>query len=164
VSDDIHFSGNAFSVADGKGRFVLPLEMRKLVKQSSGNEPRLRVALHEKHGCATGFGLSYEIALEAEIAANARVAMENGRDFDADAAREAFFPLVENANFDDGGRFSLSEDMREECGITDAIFFVGVSRYIQIWSPQRYLESEGRPELLKNKVRRFLAEREAGKK
>ncbi|WP_336959275.1 division/cell wall cluster transcriptional repressor MraZ [Sphingobium aquiterrae] len=164
MSGDIHFSGNAFSVADGKGRFVLPLEMRKLVRKSSSDEPRLRVALHEKHGCAIGFGLSYEIALEQEISQAARLAMETGRDYDADAAREAIFPLIENANFDDGGRFSLSEDMREECGIDDVLFFVGVSRYIQIWSPQRYLESEGRPELLKNKVRRFLAEREGGRK
>ena len=38
MSDVILYSGNAFSVADGKGRFVLPLEMRKLVAQASGGQ------------------------------------------------------------------------------------------------------------------------------
>lgn len=159
MSGNILFSGNAFSVADSKGRFVLPLDMRKLVKSSSGGDNRLCAAIHEKHGCAIAFGLSYKDKLEQEIVEAEKSAMARGAPYDADAAREAVFPQIEEANFDDGGRFFLPPEIREECGIGDAIFFVGVSRYIQLWSPERYLESEGRPSLLKNKVRRFLSER-----
>lgn len=164
MASAILFSGNAFSVADGKGRFVLPLDMRRLVKQASANENRLCTSIHEKHGCATGFGTSHKLELEEEIVEKARSALARGAEFDADAEREKLFPLMDEVTFDDGGRFVLSPDVREEGGITDAIFFVGVSRYIQLWSPERYLVSEGRPDLLKNKVRRFLAEREASGK
>lgn len=159
MSGNILFSGNAFSVADSKGRFVLPLDMRRLIKLSSGSDNRLCVATHDKHECAIAFGLSYKDKLEQEIVDAERSAMALGAAYDADAAREAIFPQIEEANFDDGGRFFLPSEIREECGINDAIFFVGVSRYIQIWAPERYLQSEGRPALLKNKVLRFQSDR-----
>lgn len=164
MTSNILFSGNAFSIADGKGRFVLPLDMRKLIKTGSNNETRLCTSIDEARGCATGFGTSHKQALEDEIAEKLHSAIMRGVDYDADAERERLFPLMDEVNFDDGGRFFLSQDIRDETGIADVVFFVGVSRHIQLWSPQRYLESEGRPELLKNKVRRFLAEREASGK
>lgn len=158
------FVGSAINVADAKGRFALPLEMRRLVRAASGNEGRLCTSIPDLRGCAIGFGLSYQADKEREIVENARLAAHNGRDYDANAEREAFFPLIEYATFDDGGRFFLSDDVKVECGITDAVLFVGVSQFFQIWDPARYVASDAREGLIKNKVRRFLEERKAGGK
>lgn len=164
MTSNILFSGNAFSLADGKGRFVLPLEMRKQVKLGSGNENRLVTSFHDKHPCATGFGTIFRQQQEDSIAARALAAMNRGDDYDEDAEREKLFPLMDDINFDDGGRFFLPDDLKRASGITDAIFFVGVSRYIQMWNPASYEASDAGHAILKAKCREFLAGREASGK
>ena len=118
MSDVILYSGNAFSVADGKGRFVLPLEMRKLVRQASGDENRLCLSVHMDNGCATGFGLSHKRFLFDEVAELERLAREANRPFNGDLERENRLGTIEDVNFDDGGRFFLHPDIKEEAGIT----------------------------------------------
>ena len=95
MSDVILYSGNAFSVADGKGRFVLPLEMRKLVAQASGGQNRLCLSVHFDNGCATGFGLSHKQFLFDEVEKLERQAYEAGRDFNADLERENRLGTIE---------------------------------------------------------------------
>ena len=163
MAGSILFSGNAFSVADGKGRFVLPLDMRKLVREASNDRNILVTSIDEARGCVVGFGTSHKQELEDGIVEKMRAALTRGGDYDADADREKLFGPMDDVNFDDGGRFFLPQDIRQEYGIGDVVFFVGASQRIQLWSPEGYLASEGRPELMKNKVRRFLAEREGGK-
>jgi MraZ protein len=141
VSEIILFTGNAFSVADGKGRFVLPLEMRRQVKLSSGGETRLYLSVHGDNPCATGFGESH---------------------YNADLELERRLGTIEEVNFDDGGRFAMHPDIKDEYGIADAVFFYGVGRYIQIWKPETLVDSKDRPELIRNKVRRWLDQRAAG--
>ena len=162
VSDVILYSGNAFSVADGKGRFVLPLEMRKLVTQASGGQNRLCLSVHMDNGCATGFGLSHKIHLFEEVEKLEQQAYEAGRPFNADLERENRLGTIEDVNFDDGGRFFLHPDIKEEAQIDDAIFFYGVGRYFQIWKPEALVASPGRPALIRNKVQRWIDARAAG--
>ncbi|PZU57777.1 MAG: division/cell wall cluster transcriptional repressor MraZ [Sphingobium sp.] len=158
------FSGNAFSACDSKGRFVLPLDMRKMVKAASAGDNRLCVDIHEKHGCAVGFGLSYKGMLEDEIVKNVEAARARGDDYDADTAREIAFSSMEELNFDDGGRFFLPAEVREFAQIDDSIMFLGVGRYIQMWKPQAYLDYPAGREVIKARVRKYLAEREGGGK
>ena len=146
MSDVILYSGNAFSVADGKGRFVLPLEMRRQVKLASGGENRLCLSVHMDNGCATGFGLSHKLFLFEEV---------------NELERENRLGTIEDVNFDEGGRFFLHPDIKEEAGITDVVFFYGVGRYFQIWKPEALVESPDRPALIRNKVRRWLEQRAA---
>ena len=160
VSDIILFTGNAFSVADGKGRFVLPLEMRRQVKLSSGGETRLYLSVHGDNPCATGFGESHRRFLFTEVEELSREARAQGRDYNADLERR--LGTIEEVNFDEGGRFAMHPDIKDEYGITDAVFFYGVGRYIQIWKPETLAESKDRPELIRNKVRRWLDQRAAG--
>jgi MraZ protein len=162
VSELILYTGNAFSVADGKGRFVLPLEMRRQVKLSSGGENRLYMSVHVENGCATGFGESHRRFLFGEVEELAREARAQGRDYNADLELERRLGTIEEVNFDEGGRFAMHPDIKEEYGVTDAVFFYGVGRYIQIWKPEALIDSKNRPELIRNKVRRWLDQREAG--
>lgn len=161
MSGDIIFSGNGICAADGKGRFALPLDMRKAVKASSG-ENRLCLTIHTQLPCAIGFGLSHKQWLEQQVIEMERAARDRGEAFDAEAEREARFADMEDLNFDDGGRFVMPPDIREMMGITDAIVFVGTSRHIQMWDPQTLLDSDGRSPRVRHAVQRFLAERAAG--
>ena len=161
MSDDIIFSGNGICVADGKGRFALPLDMRKAVKASSG-ENRLCLTIHTQLPCAIGFGLSHKQWLEDQVIEMERAARDRGEGFNAEAEREARFADMEDLNFDDGGRFIMPPDIRDMMGITDAIIFVGTSRHIQMWDPQTLLNSDGRSPRVRHAVQRFLDERAAG--
>ena len=163
MSEGIIFSGNGICVADAKGRFALPLDMRKAVKASSG-ETKLCLTLHGELPCAIGFGLSHKQWLEDQVVEMERSAREKGADFDAEAEREARFADLEDLNFDDGGRFFIPQDIKDMLGITDAVVFVGASRHIQMWDPRALLASEGRSPRVRHAVERFLAERDAGGK
>ncbi len=162
MSDVILYTGNAFSVADGKGRFVLPLEMRRQVKLSSNSETTLFLSVHGGNPCATGFGESHRRFLFSEVEELAREARAAGRDYDADLELERRLGTIEPVNFDEGGRFFMHPDIKEEYGIEDAVFFYGVGRYIQIWKPETLVDSQDRPDLIRNKVRRWLDQRAAG--
>ena len=161
MSDVILYSGNAFSVADGKGRFVLPLEMRRQVKLASSGENRLCLSVHMDNGCATGFGLSHKLFLFEEVNELEREARAANRSFNGDLERENRLGTIEDVNFDEGGRFFLHPDIKEEAGIIDVVFFYGVGRYFQIWKPEALVESPDRPALIRNKVRRWLEQRAA---
>lgn len=150
------------SVADSKGRFVLPLDMRKALKQSSG-ETKLCLTIDKSLKYAICYGLSHKQWLEDQIVEKERNALEKGIDYDGDADREAHFADLEDLNFDDGGRFFVPADIRRLLGIEDAIVFSGISRHIQIWEPRAFLASEGRSPRLRIKVEEFLASREGGK-
>ncbi len=161
MSDVILYTGNAFSVADGKGRFVLPLEMRRLVKAASGGETRLCLSIHIDNGCASGFGLSHKQFLFDEVNEMERDARAAGRPYNGDLERELRLGTIEDVNFDEGGRFFLHPDIKEEAEITDVAFFYGVGRYFQIWKPEKLVDSPERPALIRNKVRRWLDQRAA---
>ncbi|MGD9811214.1 MAG: division/cell wall cluster transcriptional repressor MraZ [Sphingobium sp.] len=148
-------------MADAKGRFALPLDMRKAVKASSG-ETKLCLTLHTDLPCAIGFGLSHKQWLEEQVVEMERAAREQGAAFDAEAAREARFADLEDLNFDDGGRFFMPPDIKEMLGIGDTMVFVGASRHIQMWDPKTLLASEGRSPRVRHAVERFLAERGQG--
>lgn len=162
MSEGVIYSGHGIGTADSKGRFALPLEMRKAVKQSSGENKLCLTLHHDDLPCAVGFGLSHKQWLENEILAEQRSARERGEDFDAEAAREKHFADLEDLNFDDGGRFFMPEDIKQMMGITDAIVFVGLGVHIQMWDPKALLASEGRSRRVRNMVEQFLAERGKG--
>lgn len=162
VSEAILYTGNAFSVADGKGRFVLPLEMRRQVKLSSSGETTLYLSVHGGNPCATGFGESHMRFLFNEVEELDREARAAGRDYNKDLELERRLGTIEPVNFDEGGRFAMHPDIKDEYHITDAVFFYGVGRYIQIWKPETLVDSPDRPELIRNKVRRWLDQRAAG--
>lgn len=161
MSEAIIFSGNGICAADGKGRFALPLEMRKAVIASSADN-KLCLTLHGELPCAIGFGLSHKQWLEDQVVEMERSAREKGVAFDAEAEREARFADLEDLNFDSGGRFFMPPDIKDMMGITDAIVFVGASRHIQMWDPETLLKSEGRSPRVRHAVEKFLKEGKAG--
>ncbi|MCB2014389.1 MAG: division/cell wall cluster transcriptional repressor MraZ [Sphingobium sp.] len=163
MSEGIIFSGNGVCVADSKGRFALPLEMRKTLVTSSADN-KLCLTIHPQLPCAVGFGLSHKQWLEDQVVEMERAALEKGVAFNAEAERETRFADLEDLNFDSGGRFFMPADIRDMMNIDDAVVFVGASRHIQMWSPETFLASDGRTPRARHTVEKFLAERKAGKR
>ena len=75
------YSGQAFSPAGDKNRFVLPPTFRKAVKESS-NGKTLCLTKHDRWNCLVGFGLSRKEEFEQQLDREEEMAFKFGRDFD----------------------------------------------------------------------------------
>lgn len=136
------YSGQGFSSRGEKGRYVLPPEFRKAVAESSDGKV-LCLAKHERWNCLTGFGLSRESDLEAQIEQEIERALRLGRDFDADLRRMQLFGF-KKIPFDDSGRFILPEHLAEIGGLTGDVYFHGAGSFFTLWNPaELYRMGEG---------------------
>ena len=101
------YSGQAYSPAGDKGRFVLPPLFRKAVKDSSDGRV-LCLSKHASWNCLVGFGLSRKPELEAQLDREEELAVRLGREFDRDTRSSQLFGFQE-LPFDDSGRFVMPE-------------------------------------------------------
>ncbi|MGY6552780.1 MAG: division/cell wall cluster transcriptional repressor MraZ [Erythrobacter sp.] len=130
------YSGQAYSPAGDKGRFVLPPAFRKAVKESSGGVKTLCLAKHERWNCLVGFGLSRKEELEDQLDHEEERALRLGRDdFDRDLRAVQLFGFVE-VPFDDSGRFIMPDHLRSLGKVEDGLYFHGGGRFFTIWNPQ----------------------------
>ena len=127
------FSGQAFSPAGDKNRFVLPPLFRKAVKESSEGRT-LCLAKHAQWDCLVGFGLSRKAELEAQLDREETLAYQAGRDFDRDTRASQLFGFVE-LPFDDSGRFVMPDHLRALGKIGEGLFFQGGGRFFTVWNP-----------------------------
>ncbi len=129
------FSGQAFSPAGDKGRFVLPPLFRNAVKDASDGRI-LCLDKHPKFACLVGFGLSRMDELEAQLD---REEDRAGPEFDRDTRAAQLFGFA-RVPFDDSGRFVLPDHLRMLGGIDDALFFQGGGRSFTIWNPAELMK------------------------
>lgn len=127
------YSGQAYSPAGDKGRFVLPPLFRKAVRDSSDGRT-LCLMKHPTWNCLVGFGLSRKEELEAQLDREEDRATAMGRDFDRDTRSSQLFGFQE-LPFDDSGRFVMPEFLRKVAGIDDGLFFQGGGRFFTLWNP-----------------------------
>ena len=127
------FSGQAFTPAGDKGRFVLPPLMRKAVKESSDGRV-LCLAKHDRWNCLTGFGLSRKVELEAQLDREEEMAFKFGRDFDRETRSMQLNSFIE-LPFDESGRFVMPDYLRDLADIGDGLFFQGAGRFFTLWNP-----------------------------
>lgn len=128
------FSGQAYSPAGDKGRFVLPPLFRKAVKDSSDGRV-LCLAKHPEWACLVGFGLSRKSELEAQLDREEELAYRAGRAFDRDTRASQLFGFVE-LPFDDSGRFVMPEHLRNLGRIGEGLYFQGGGRFFTLWNPE----------------------------
>ena len=129
-------SGQAYSPAGDKGRFVLPPDFRKAVKESSGGQRILCLAKHDRWKCLVGFGLSREEELETQINREEELANQAGRDFDRDLRAMSLFGY-KKLTFDESGRFIMPDNLRQRAGIEDGLFFHGAGKFFTVWGPEQ---------------------------
>jgi MraZ protein len=127
------YSGQGLSSRGEKGRYVLPPEFRKAVAESSESKI-LCLAKHERWTCLTGFGLSREADLEAQIEQELERALRLGRDFDVDLRRMQLFGF-KKIPFDDSGRFIMPEHLAGLGCLTGDVYFHGAGSFFTLWNP-----------------------------
>lgn len=147
------FSGQAFSPAGDKGRFVLPPLFRNSVKESSDGKI-LCIDNHPRFTCLVGFGLSRMSELETQLE---REEDRAGPDFDRDTRAQQLFGFA-RVPFDDSGRFVLPDHLRMLAKIDDALFFQGGGRNFTIWNPAELMKMPDEWAAAKAACAQFLAE------
>lgn len=130
------YSGQAYSPAGDKGRFVLPPAFRKAVKESSDGSKTLCLAAHDKFDCLIGFGLSRIEKLQKKLDDEQERAIRmNDEEFDYDTRAQQLFGF-EQIPFDDSGRFVMPEHLRDLGMVGDGLFFQGGGEFFLIWNPE----------------------------
>lgn len=127
------YSGQAYSPAGDKGRFVLPPLFRKAVKDSSDGRV-LCLMKHPTWNCLVGFGLSRKEELEAQLDREEDRATALNKDFDRDTRASQLFGFQEMP-FDDSGRFVMPDHLRSLANIEEGLFFQGGGRFFTLWNP-----------------------------
>lgn len=130
------YSGQGFSLLGEKGRFVLPPDFRKAVRDSGRGERVLCLITHPRWTCLTGFGLSRVDEFEAELDREERIALERNVEFDRDQRASHLYGYAK-VPFDDSGRFVLPERFFKLAAITTAAFFQGGGKSFTMWSPEQ---------------------------
>ena len=147
------YSGQAFSLASDKGRFVLPPLFRNAVKESSGGRT-LCLDKHPRFACLVGFGLSRKLELEDQLT---REEDRAGPEFDRDTRAQQLFGFTQ-VPFDDSGRFVLPDHLRMLGHVDDALFFQGGGRSFTIWNPAELMKMDDAWAAAKAACAQFAAE------
>ena len=135
ANGQISYSGQGFSLRGEKGRFVLPPQFRKPVRESSAGNRTLCLAKHERWNCLTGFGLSRADLFAAQIDREEAVALQAGRDFDRDLRAMQLYGFSE-VPFDDSGRFIMPDHLIDLGRVGEGLFFSGAGAFFTIWNPE----------------------------
>lgn len=131
----ISYSGQGFSPRGEKGRFVLPPQFRKTVRESGDGARILCLGKHERWKCLTGFGLSRKPDLHAQVDREEALAAQQGKDFDRDLRLGQLFGFFE-IPFDDSGRFVIPEHFVALAGLDDGLFFQAHGGFFTLWNPE----------------------------
>lgn len=130
----VTYSGQGFSLLGEKGRFVLPPDFRKAVRDSGKGERVLCLAKHPRWKCLTGFGLGRVDEFESELNREEGIALERGLDFDRDLRAQQLYGFAK-VPFDDSGRFILPERFFKLGALESAVFFQGGGKMFTLWNP-----------------------------
>lgn len=130
----ISYSGQGFSLLGEKGRFVLPPDFRKAVRDSGKGDRVLCLTKHPRWKCLTAFGLGRTLQFEAELDREERIALERGADFDRELRASQLYGFTQ-IPFDDSGRFVLPERFFKLGAIADAVYFQGGGLQFTVWNP-----------------------------
>ena len=132
--EPISYSGQGFSLRGEKGRFVLPPQFRKSVRESSAGNRTLCLAKHERWNCLTGFGLSRRDAFAAQLDREEEIALQAAREFDRDLRAMQLYGFSD-VPFDDSGRFVMPDHLIDLGAVGDALFFQGAGAFFTLWNP-----------------------------
>jgi MraZ protein len=130
----VRYRGQEVTLKSGTDRFVLPPEIRKLVRQSSANDRILCLQPHPELPCLVGFGLSREEELEAQIDKEEANAIALGQGYNRLKRQTELFGFL-TFPFDDSGRFVLPSTFIKHAGITDRLYFQGAGPEFLVFNP-----------------------------
>jgi MraZ protein len=145
----VHFTGNALSVVDAKGRVSLPSVYRSVVATRAnkiGEENPFFVFVGEHPGqpCLQGYDPTHQDLLRDRVEAEVAKSGTDNFDIDLDERFAERFGIVEPISFDEAGRMVLPQRLRKAAGLDEAgsvALFFGASETFRIWNIDRYREA-----------------------
>ncbi len=158
----VSYSGQGFSPIGEKGRFVLPPDFRKAVRDSGEGERVLCLAKHDRWKCLVGFGLSRLRALEAQIDREERNALDRNQEFDRELRAAQLYGFA-RVPFDDSGRFTLPDRFYKLADIGKQLFFQGGGAFFTLWNPDELARMGAGWEDAQAACLEFAAQAAAGK-
>lgn len=156
------YSGQAYSPAGDKSRFVLPPLFRKAVKDSSGSRI-LCLTKHDRWTCLVGFGLSRKDEFERQLDREEEMAFKFGRAFDRETRSSQLNGFAE-IPFDDSGRFVMPEYLRDLGKVEGGLYFQGGGRFFTLWRPEELYQMGDDWAAAKAACKALVAEAEAKRK
>lgn len=131
---EIRYRGQEVTLKGETGRFVLPPDIRKAVRISSGDQRLLCLYPHTSLPCLVGYGESREREFERQL----DLQYESGKIATVEEyeQRRGRFFGASSFVFDDSGRFVLPDTLIRHASITDSLYFHGSGPEFWIFSPQ----------------------------
>ncbi len=158
------YQGDGIGLVDDKGRVSIPAALRQAL---SANYPKANgkdggtviVGTHETQRCLIAYDPAYVDKLAERAAKREAEHPGAGGAVDYNIKRRA--AVGEPAPFDGSGRFIMPAFARFYAGIKTHAFFYGVLDYIEIWDPKALIAADGYPDVVKEMVGFYMAERGA---
>lgn len=130
------YTGNGLSQKGDKGRFILPPDLRKQVRDASEGLNKLCLARHHKWNCLIGFGTSRTLEFHAILERERQDAKDMGdTEWDYDTRSQQLFGF-ETVPFDESGRFLIPDYLTGLGAIGERIYFQGGGGFIMLWAPE----------------------------
>ncbi|MBS9523943.1 division/cell wall cluster transcriptional repressor MraZ [Litoribacter alkaliphilus] len=119
---------------DAKGRLVLPAKFKAALPEVQGGELILNL---DKSGC-----VEIHVANDYQRRIGAKISNLDEFDPKAKALRRVLMARVSEVELDSAGRMLVPKNVLVHAGIDREAVLVGVGRYIEMWSPERFKESQ----------------------
>ncbi len=132
------YYSSAEIVLDGKGRVMLPADMREVLAQAESVEAQSRLYLSRRspgdspvHLACFSRGLIESLSGELDYCTPERA-----------YEIESLLMATDLVKVDTGGRFSLGPGNIEALGLTDKVLILGLGRFFEIWHPDHRDDSQ----------------------
>jgi len=159
----IKYFGQGFSPRGEKNRFVLPSDFRARVKEASAGDRILCLDKHHRMPCLVGFGLSRTETFDDLVREEMDLAKSAGESFDKDE-RNGQLWAFQPTNFDESGRFVLSEYLCDLGRVKDGLYFHGGGDFFTVWAPEELFGMGPGWDVAKAKCRALMADAGNGRR
>lgn len=142
VSEREYFRGYALQGVDDKGRVAIPAALRAALEANTPPRPdgkdgrQVVISIHEEGACIVAFDVGFANAQIDELKQREREMVAGTGTREWKLLRSGIGPS-ETLPFDASGRFIMPGFPRDEAGIGDYAFFIGVGDTFEIWDPRR---------------------------
>ena len=156
------YQGDGIGLVEEKGRASIPAALRQTL---SANYPKANgkdggtviIGTHETQRCLIAYDPPYVDIIAAEAAKRAADHVGDRGAIDYNIKRR--LAVGEAVPFDGSGRYIMPAFQRHYAGIKGYAFYLGVLDYIEIWDPKALIAAEGYPDVVKEMVGFYMADK-----
>lgn len=137
------YSAFVLGTIDAKRRLVIPATIRAVIETKCPKDNSVHLKVDGDHGCLLGYDSDYVAKRSAAFEQlEARWIDEDHRD-----RRRLLkeWAQLQCFGFDSSGRLGLPDFFADEAGLKDVALYAGAHSHFEIWSPDRFLESNPEP-------------------